>query len=929
MGEVYLADDSGLRRQVALKRVSPAMRADAKSRQRLWKEAGWASRLNDPHIAAIYDVVEDGDEVFVVMEYVEGENLRCRLTRSLKIDEFLSIAAQCGAALATAHQAGLVHGDIKPENIMLTRSGQVKALDFGVAREIRGSDSANTGDTLKNVSFSGTLPYMAPEILEEKQVDARADIFSLGVVFYEALAGHNPFRHAGFLETCNAILHEDPPPLREQNSQVPEELERIVAKMLAKNPEERYFTAADLRVDLEALRRGMAPVTRRTSQARIQTVVKGRWWPAILAVVFVAAVPAGTMIYRHFHFRVFEEHDPILLSDFENETDLKLFDATVTEAVRESVEQSPYVHLVPRFQVVEAEYRMGRNEISPVDVNLGREICQRENFRALLTGRVTKSDSGYRLFALVMDPWRGNTVLVEEASFKSPADLYPAVDSLTRRLRRHLGESLKQVQEHAQPLERVTTRSLEALQRYSRSLDFYAAGNLEAFFPLATNATELDPDFAMAHLYLALAYDQLGNDREAAAHLELARKRLGFVTERERYLILAAYYRSKRRYGAAAENYRLITQLYPDDLEAYRGLASASVDAGRVEDAVSSEKMALQLNPTSGRDHVGLILYLNRLNRFQEALADYESAKSHQARIPQLHWGAGLAYLGQGDPASAKREFQLLAKEGGPYEESLSALCLARVLMYEGRLRGAEDTLRAGIVLDEKLHSQTWAPVRRYLLAEVQRTRGRAIQAQAEARRLANAAQADGDPWELRRATVLKLELGDMRTAQVLLARLAHVAGGTDSDLRDETDPFTHACYENTKGAWELSQGRIEAAVESQRRASAFFSFFPPDKSMGEAYAASHDWPDAIEAYRRYLERKGEIFTDDSPSDWVLAHVSVARIFAQAGDIQEALSSYDEFLRLWKGADADLPSLREARAEREKLSKAKGSHKAP
>jgi serine/threonine protein kinase/tetratricopeptide (TPR) repeat protein len=913
MGEVYLAHDTGLKRQVALKRIAPTMRADAKSRQRLWKEAELASRLNDPHIAAVYDVVEDGDEVFVVMEYVEGETLRRRLTRSLKVAEFLSISTQCAAALAVAHQAGLLHRDIKPENIMLTGSGQVKALDFGVAREMPGSDCANTRETFESARFSGTLAYMSPEILDEKPADARADIFSLGVVFYEALTGHNPFRRAGFLETCNAISHEDPPPLRERNSQIPKELERIVAKMLAKNPEERYVTAADLRVDLEAVRRSLEqPIALRTAKVRYKKLLKGRLPLAILAAaVLVAIAVSGTLIYEHSHSPVLNEHDSILLGEFENQTDQRIFDATVTEAVRQSLEQSHYVHLVSRSQVAEAEHRMGRTEIAPVDVNLGREICQRENFRALLIGRVTTSGSRYRVTAQIVDPWRAETILTEEAPFKSPSGLYPAVDDLTRDLRAHLGESLKQVQEHAQPLERVTTNSLEALQRYSRALDFYAGGDMEAFIPLAKSATDLDPDFAMAHLYLALTYDQLGNNREARAHIELAQKGLSLVTERERYLILATHYRSQRLYEKAAENYRLLTDLYPNDLEAFQGLASASYDAGRVEDAISSEKMALRINPDSARDHVGLMLNLNRLNRFEEALADYESAKSRSVKHPRLHWVVGLAYLGKGDTTSARREFQLLREEGGPHDESLAALCLARVLMYEGRLHEAAEALRAGLVLDEKLHSEGWVPVRRYLLAEIQRTRGRVVEAQAEARLLANAAQTDGDPWELRRAGILELELGDTRTSQGLLSRLA--------DLRDTQGAFTQACFENLKGSLELAAGRIGAAVESQRRASAFFSFFAPYMSLGEAYTAQRDWINAIEAYRRYLERKGEVFTDDSPSDWVLAYLSRARVFAHAGDTQNALSSYDEFLRIWADADPDLPDLRQARAEREKL----------
>ncbi len=914
MGEVYLAEDTGLKRLVALKRIAPALRADAKSRQRLWKEAELASRLNNPHIAAIYDVLEDGDEVFVVMEYIEGETLRQRLGRPLRIDEFLSIATQSSAALAAAHQAGLLHRDIKPENLMLTGSGEVKALDFGVARELPGPDGPTARETREAPTFSGTVPYMAPEILGEKKSDARADIFSLGVVFYEALAGHNPFRRAGFLETCDAILHEEPPLLLEQNSEVPADLERIIHKMLAKNPAERYATAADLHVDLEAVRRDMAPaVARRSFRARDKTSRRLGWRFAVFAATLLAAAGLiGTLTYQHFHFPILNEHDSVLLSDFENQTDNKIFDTTVTEAVRQSLEQSRYVRLVPRSQIVEAVHRMGRTGVIPVDANLGREICQRENFRALLTGRITTSGSRYRVIAQVVDPWRQHTVLAEEASFNTAADLYPAVDDLTGRLRSHLGESIKQIQEHAQPLERVTTTSLEALQRYSRAMELYAEGNLEGFIPLAKNATELDPDFAMAHLYLGRAYDTLGDDEDAELQVAVARRSLDRVTERERYLILGTGYDHQGIYEKAAEQYRLVTELYPDDVEAYQWLANSSVWAGHVEDAVAAAQRAVQLDPQSAINHSQFILLLVRVNKFSEALAAYESAQKQGVKSPLLHWGTGLAYLGEDNAGLARREFEKLRQDGGEYEANLASLYLARVLIYEGHLREAVDALRTGLVLDERFHSEDWIPVRRYLLAKTLWARGDKASAVKEARLLESSALKETHPQEMRRAGALAIELGDISAGRKILAQMERLP------LLQESH-FTQSCYYNLKGVIEGAARQTDSAIESQRRAALFFPTYEPYRALGDEYASRRDWQNAAQAYQRFLGFRGEMLRDDSPSDWVLAHLSLARSFAQAGDSAHSLAQYDEFLRLWGNADPDVQSLREARSEREQL----------
>jgi tetratricopeptide (TPR) repeat protein len=238
---------------------------------------------------------------------------------------------------------------------------------------------------------------------------------------------------------------------------------------------------------------------------------------------------------------------------------------------------------------------------------------------------------------------------------------------------------MKQIQEHAQPLERVTTTSLEALQRYSRAMELYAAGNLEGFIPLAKNATELDPDFAMAHLYLGWAYDTLGNHGDAELQLALARRRLDRVTERERYLILGAGYEVQGIYEKAAEQYRLVTELYPDDVEAYQWLANSSVWAGHGEDAVTAARRAVQLDPQSAVNHSQLILLLVRVNKFSEALAAFESAQKQGVKSPRLHWGAGLAYLSEDNVEAARREFEKLRQDGGEYEVNLASLYLARV----------------------------------------------------------------------------------------------------------------------------------------------------------------------------------------------------------------------------------------------------------
>jgi tetratricopeptide (TPR) repeat protein/tRNA A-37 threonylcarbamoyl transferase component Bud32 len=909
MGEVYRAADSGLKRRVALKRIAPELRADERSRKRLWREAESASRLSDPRVAAIYDVFEDGGELYVVMEYVEGQTLRRRLGQPFSIPEFLETAVPCAEALASAHSAGILHHDVKPENIMLTASGHVKMLDFGLARPLPSGQGASTQSSLAGPKFAGTVPYMAPEVLQEKEPEARSDIFSLGVVFYEALAGRNPFRAEGFLATCERVLHEQPTPLRQLNPLVPAELERIINKMLAKSPSERYTSAADLVVDLQALQRGDEPRSARSAPAPRGWSRSNKLITAAVLVVLIALF--GVLSYRGFRGPVLQEHASVLATDFENQTGEKIFDQTAGEALREVLEQSRYIHIVPRAQLLEAVQRAGRPKTTHIDEALGLELCQRENYRALLTGRIVGSDSTYTITAQVLDPAQGAPVLTETASLKSPDRLYPAVDDLASRLRAHMGESLSQIGKNTAPLARVTTPSLPALQRYSRALDAYAAGDLETFFPLAKSAVELDPEFAMAHLYLAKAHLKLGNLKEGREQLAQAKQGLDRVGERERYLILAADYDDQGLYEKAVEQYELLVNLYPDDIEAYQGLSDVATWAGRPDEAISAEQQVLRLDPHSVFDYSALMQFLDRANRFTDALAAYAEARRNGLQSPVFHWGTGLAYLGLDDTESARREFELLGQEGKNYEQNLAALYSARVLMYEGRLREATETLRGGLVLDEKFHSESWAPVRHYLLAGVLHARGMEAAARSEARWLAESALKNPQPNELRRAGVLAVGLGDLDTAKKLLAKLG--------ELNSQESSYTHSCYYNLKGLVELASGQPRAAVEDEQRASTFFPSSDAQAGLARAYEAQGDWKNAAQAYLRYLEFKGGILRGDSPTDWALAHLWVGKAFYRSGDAQQSVRYYDEFLRLWRNADPDLPALHEAHADRERL----------
>ncbi|HXT86221.1 MAG TPA: tetratricopeptide repeat protein, partial [Verrucomicrobiae bacterium] len=474
----------------------------------------------------------------------------------------------------------------------------------------------------------------------------------------------------------------------------------------------------------------------------------------------------------------------------------------------------------------------------------------------------------------------------------------------------------------SQPLAQVTTSSLDALQRYSRGLDLYFAGDLDGFVTLGESAVALDSNFAMAHLYLARAYASLGNEAQAREQLAAAKRNINHVSERERYLILAEDYETTEEYEKAADQFRLLTEVYPDDIRGFTGLAQMSLWTGRLEEAVPAEQHALELAPHSAVDRLNLILDLDRLNRFDEALSAYNTARNAGVTSPLLHWGSGLAYLGRGDTSSATREFRLLGSQGGDDGESLASFYLARVLMYQGRLRSAADELRKGLVLDEKMHSEAYMPVRHYLLAQIALIRGDNAVARSEAEEMAREALHAPQSERLRRAGETLVRVGQIESAQNMLRTLA--------SLRDEhPSEFMQSCYYNLSGMLQLAQNQTDASIESQRRASVFFPLYSAYEGLADAFATNLDWIDAAQAEEKYLTFEGELLQDDSPSSWVLAHLSLARALAHAGKLDDARKYYDQFLHLWAAADADLAVLREARAERTRLGNTQHSARAP
>ena len=882
MGQVYLARDLRLKKLVALKRVNPDLSGDREYKQRLEREAREAFELQgEPNIAWLFNIFDSEGETFLVMEYVEGSNLRERVRRPIQVRDFMVIASQCLDGLCSAHAKRIHHRDIKPENIMLRPDGRVKICDFGLAKRLSSDagrvvepDEVSTvdDDETRSTGVAGTAAYMAPEVFGDDSTDERADLFSLGVVFFELLAKYNPFVGADFIETRQKLLKEHPPPLREINPRVPAALDRIIRKMLAKNPADRFQSAKEVKKAFDRFR-----VLERSKR---------------LAAAAVAVLAVATSVYAYFLAGADPEPLQILVGDFENQTGQPYVDLAVRDWLTTGLQRSPRIKVVAMSRVAEVLERMRMPGDSRLDEDLARELALRDNVGVIVTGAVAASGSGFQIVARALDPRTDIALVTATTTAGSSNALLGAVEELASLLQVGLGESGLHFQ-NQKPLAEVTSGQYEAVVRYSRARELRRKGDIDGARALFQAALDIDPEFAAAYQHLANAQLTLGRHGEAKLSMARAYELRDRVGEAEALSIAGDYHVHRTEYELAADQYRVLASLYPDDIVGNSHLAFAgqlSRDVGIQEQAL---RRLLTLDPEGIGRWANLVGFLARQNREDEALQVREEAREFHPDAPRLMWDEGLSWLGMNEISKAQSAFDSLALAGGILTNA-GRLYQVQTLIYSGRLDQAAEQLETDLASGFP-ETSAFTQRRRYWLARVYAMTGRRAEALSQLELLDDHLSMPLRLYELRDAGRMYAELGEVVDAERIASEL---------DLLAEEYPgkATRAAAAQVLGEIEVAMGNYDPA--EQRLQTAYSLWADPSSlwSLANLAYRQGDYARALELYGDLLNRRGEILDEEFSGLWVLAHLRSARCNRNLGNYGDALRFYNQFLDLWGDA---------------------------
>jgi serine/threonine protein kinase/tetratricopeptide (TPR) repeat protein len=916
MGVVYKAEDLLLRRTVALKFLPPAAAHDEKARAHFLREARAVSALQHPNICTLHDFgLTDDGRPYLCMDCYEGETLEKKIARGpLGVSETLDITAQAARGLSSAHRKGIIHRDITPGNIFVTDEGLVKILDFGVARlaESRGKPAT--------LARAGTAPYLAPEQIQDGTADERSDLFSLGVVLYECLIGSRPFKGEFEAALLYSILNVDPPAPGTLRKDVPPDLDRIVGTLLRKEPSERFPSAGELVSALSALQRG-EPQPPGEWSGRIPLFARRHRVALAGAGGLAIALALFTVVFRSASSVTLRPAEYLVVADFRNLTENKIFDHSLGEALRVSLRQSPHFNLLPPERIDETLRRMEVRGTPELSDSLAVAVARREGVRVVLAGDISRLGDSHFLRCRIIDAVSGEVASVVRREAATVEAVLPEMDRMCEDVRSRLGESVDDIARYTMPLERVTTSSLEALELYSQGNDHEGRGMYEEAAVLKEQAAQKDSLFAMAVSDLSYIHRKLGNDSLALLYHQRVLPLLERVTDRERYYILSIYHGPSFEFDYE-KAFRSIQQLvlrYPNSPEGFATLAHLAMFAGECAASVEAGQKSLAIDTVYGATVFANMGFAYALSgEAAQAIQAYERSRFLRSGYPAIDRYIAQAYWELESYDSVESHLRAAFDSSDDRGKILVMEQRVCLLQFLGRLNEAQVECEKGAALCAEVGRPGEEAYFRYLLAGIMFDRDKSSPALNELGRVERLAVS---PFvELPLAAAMYARRGKVEHAEKILRRIGSISSRDPYFLRrrDDFRNLIEAEVLLARGQPREARGRFDAVTRVHSGDP--FRLFAL-RGAGECLVLRGE-REGVERLEHLLTLRGEVVLGFILSMrncgpwtrelWPEIHLRLGRYLAEHGDRDKASDHLGRCLRIWEHCDEDFVPAKEA-----------------
>ena len=910
MGVVYKAWDDDLGIAVALKIIRPEVMADpiagAELERRFKRELLLARQVTDPHVVRIHDLGHVEGVKYLTMSYIEGRTLAAKLRADgkLPVPEALKIMRQVAAGLAAAHSVGVVHRDLKPDNVMLDAEGHAIIMDFGISRSsstdvampaprggpVEWNDTLDTATAAPGMTEAGavigTLEYMAPEQARGEPVDPRADIYAFGLILRDIVLGNIRMAGTTALSELRTRMQAPPPAPRTVDPAISAPVDAIIRRCIEPEAAKRFQSTAEL---IDALNRldeagQLLPEPRRFGRKHaaaafvlVSLLVGATWW--------LARTPTPP-----------PQPDPtsVLITDFDI-SGAEGLQGTVEQALTIAMEGAPFVTVFPRRDALALATRLGAGGDGRINVETGRLISQREGIKLMLGGAVSPASGGFDLRVRVIDPANGNVMSERGRTVGSREEILGAIALVAEDVRDGLGDTTPESVRQAQR-ETFTAASLEASREYSLAQDLAATYKDDEALEHYKRAIELDPNFGRAYAGSAHSASRLGRREEADQLWKKALSMIDRMTNREKYRTLGLYYGIvARNYEQAIDNYATLVKLYPADGAGHNNLALAYFSTRNFSQALVEGRRALEIYPRKLLYRGNYALYAMYATDFTAAREEAERIIKDEPTFFMAYLPLAVAALAQSDAGMARDAYKQMGATGIP-GASLAAMGLADVAMYEGNLEEAVRILQEGIEVDERTTNQGLGAAKYVVLAEAFRQlqdRPRAMAAVQKAR--------EEGPQE---------EIVVPAAAIYLWAGQSAEAEKISQALQAQFEPHRRAYGKLVEGQIAVRERRTIDAIEAFRAGLKLSDLWLLRLNLGILNVEAGRHAEALSDLELCQKRLGEaaaVFLDDVPSFRYVAPLPywLARAQEGLGMNEPAAANYKAYLALRKNAAKD------------------------